>query len=71
VWAVACAVVDGRPVAATGSDDDTVRVWDLLRGTCEILSMPESVGGVAFSTSGDLVIGFGKGVVVMERKGSR
>ncbi|MFB7160956.1 hypothetical protein [Streptomyces sp. NPDC056242] len=71
VWAVACAVVDGRPVAATGSDDDTVRVWDLLSGTCEVLRMPESVGAVAFSTEGDLVIGFGKGVVVMECKGGR
>ncbi|MER5254502.1 hypothetical protein [Streptomyces sp. NPDC002855] len=71
VWAVACAVVDGRPIAATGSDDDTVRVWDLLSGTCEVLKMPESAGAVAFSTEGDLVIGFGKGVVVMERKGGR
>ncbi len=24
---------DGRPVAVTGSDDDTVRVWDLTTGT--------------------------------------
>ncbi|WP_203854875.1 hypothetical protein, partial [Dactylosporangium siamense] len=29
VWAVACTVLDGRPVAVTGSDDGTVRVWDL------------------------------------------
>jgi WD40 repeat protein len=33
-WAtVACAVLDGRPVAVTGSCDDTVRVWDLPTGT--------------------------------------
>jgi WD40 repeat protein len=30
--AVTTAVLDGRPVAVTGSDDDTVRVWDLTTG---------------------------------------
>ncbi|MFD6394955.1 caspase family protein, partial [Nocardia sp. NPDC060259] len=33
VRAVACTVVDGDPVAVTGSDDHTVRVWDLTSGT--------------------------------------
>ncbi|MGW1109447.1 hypothetical protein ACWD4E_42680, partial [Streptomyces sp. NPDC002540] len=32
VLAVATAVVEGRPVAVTGSDDGTVRVWDLATG---------------------------------------
>ncbi|MFC8721124.1 caspase family protein [Kitasatospora sp. NPDC057198] len=32
VEAVACAVLDGRPVAVTGGKDDTVRVWDLTTG---------------------------------------
>ncbi|WP_370216712.1 hypothetical protein [Kitasatospora sp. GAS1066B] len=32
VTAVACTVVDGRPVAVTGSVDGTVRVWDLATG---------------------------------------
>ncbi|MEV5205694.1 hypothetical protein [Streptomyces sp. NPDC053720] len=32
VWAVATGVVDGCPVAVTGSDDGTVRVWDLTTG---------------------------------------
>ncbi|MGW3498023.1 hypothetical protein [Streptomyces sp. NPDC001020] len=32
VWAVATAVVDGHPVAVTGSHDHTVRVWDLTTG---------------------------------------
>ncbi len=32
VRAVACTGLDGRPVAVTGSDDATVRVWDLSTG---------------------------------------
>ncbi|GAA2753377.1 WD40 repeat domain-containing protein [Kitasatospora cinereorecta] len=32
VSAVACTVLDGRPVAVTASWDDTVRVWDLTTG---------------------------------------
>ncbi|MFE2935890.1 hypothetical protein [Streptomyces sp. NPDC059278] len=32
VWAVATGVVDGRPIAVTGSNDRTVRVWDLTTG---------------------------------------
>jgi WD40 repeat protein len=32
VYAVACTTVNGRPTAVTGSDDGTVRVWDLTSG---------------------------------------
>ncbi|MET7301207.1 caspase family protein, partial [Embleya sp. NPDC005575] len=32
VNAVACATLDGRPVAVTGADDHTVRIWDLTAG---------------------------------------
>ncbi|MEU3645237.1 caspase family protein [Lentzea sp. NPDC034063] len=32
VWAVACSVIDGQPVAVTGGTDGTVRVWDLANG---------------------------------------
>ncbi|MER7208257.1 serine/threonine-protein kinase [Streptosporangium sp. NPDC000239] len=33
IWAVAAAQVDGRPVAVTGSADDTAQVWDLTTRT--------------------------------------
>ncbi|MFF3597966.1 caspase family protein [Kitasatospora indigofera] len=32
LYAVACTTLDGRPVAVTGSTDETVRVWDLTTG---------------------------------------
>ncbi|MFF9403762.1 transposase [Streptomyces sp. NPDC014744] len=32
IWSLATAVVDGRPVAVTGSHDETVRIWDLSDG---------------------------------------
>ncbi|MCX5097821.1 caspase family protein [Streptomyces sp. NBC_00365] len=31
-WAVGCGVLDGKPVAVTGSVDGTARVWDLASG---------------------------------------
>ncbi|GGV87344.1 hypothetical protein GCM10015535_36890 [Streptomyces gelaticus] len=46
VTTVATAVTDGRPVAVSGSDDGTVRVWDLTthRQTGPALTFPAPVG---------------------------
>ena len=32
ITALACATLDGRPVTVTGSNDQTVRIWDLATG---------------------------------------
>ncbi|MGW2182387.1 WD40 repeat domain-containing protein [Streptomyces sp. NPDC001732] len=58
VWAV----VDGRPVAITGSDDATVRVWDLATGeqVATSLPFPLLVQAVAVAPGGELLVGFEK-----------
>ncbi|MFG2349556.1 AAA family ATPase [Streptomyces phaeochromogenes] len=70
VSAVACVVVDGRPVAITGGEDRTVRVWDLTQRK-EVLTLPfpASVGDVAVSEDGALVVQVGSDIVVLAREG--
>jgi WD40 repeat protein len=67
VRAVATAVVEGRPVAVTGSRDGTVRVWDLATGrpVGRHLVFPRPVRAVAVSPDGRLVVGFGWEVAVL------
>ncbi|WP_326740432.1 hypothetical protein [Streptomyces sp. NBC_01022] len=68
VGAVACTMLDGRPVTVTGSRDGTVRIWDLItrRPVAEFLT--DDPRSVAFSSSGDLVIGFHNDVAVYRRQ---
>ncbi|MFI6006623.1 WD40 repeat domain-containing protein [Streptomyces sp. NPDC051366] len=66
-WVATVAVVDGCPVAVTGSDNATVRVWDLTAGQQmgEELVFPERVNAVAVAPDGRLVVGFGREVAVL------
>ncbi|MGW1653813.1 hypothetical protein [Streptomyces atratus] len=69
VEAVATGVVEGRPVAVTGSKDGTVRVWDLTTGrpSGPELVFPADVGAVAVTSDDRLVVGFGHEVAVLAR----
>ncbi|MFE7046627.1 WD40 repeat domain-containing protein [Streptomyces atratus] len=69
VLAVATTVVNARLVAITGSEDRTVRVWDLTTGQPDgqKLVFPAPVGTVAVSPDGRLVVGFGCEVAVLSR----
>ena len=74
--AVATTVLpDGRPVAVTGSDDGTVRIWDLTTGTAigGPLSLPGAVTAIAIweTLTGAYVAVTGDGIVAFElRPGS-
>jgi WD40 repeat protein len=70
VNAVAIVVVDGRPVAVTGSDDETVRLWDLT--TREQIGLPKvfplPVGALALGPQDRLTVGFGHEVAALTRR---
>ncbi|MFF9868148.1 WD40 repeat domain-containing protein [Streptomyces sp. NPDC013953] len=61
VWALATAVVDGRPLVATGGDDRTVRVWDMAahRQVGADLVFPTEVTAVTMASDGRLTVGLG------------
>ncbi|MFB7551767.1 hypothetical protein ACFC1P_29865, partial [Streptomyces sp. NPDC056154] len=61
VSSVATTVLDDRPVAVTGSVDETVRVWDLTTGQqiTPLLFFPEPVLAVAVAPGRELLVGFG------------
>ncbi|MFJ5725991.1 WD40 repeat domain-containing protein [Streptomyces sp. NPDC093149] len=62
VATVTTSVVDGRPVAVTGSDDRAVRMWDLATGEqfAPFLSFPAPVQALAVAPGGELLVGFDK-----------
>ena len=55
VTALACAYLDGRPVAYSGGQDGMVRVWDLLdRHLVEIIDVPGPIFAIHATAEGDL-----------------
>ncbi|MFE2935889.1 hypothetical protein [Streptomyces sp. NPDC059278] len=68
VWAVATGVVDGRPIAVTGSRDKSVRVWDLSthRQTGPALTFPAPIEAVAVTPHNThLTVTFGHDIATL------
>ncbi|MGW4650751.1 hypothetical protein [Kitasatospora sp. NPDC004289] len=69
VSAVAFGVLDGMPVALT-ADHSAVQIWNLRDGALlDDIQLPARPGAVAFAPGGELVVGAGYEVIVLERDG--
>ncbi|GAA3832785.1 hypothetical protein GCM10022226_62590 [Sphaerisporangium flaviroseum] len=69
VLAVACTVLDGRPVAVTGSGDDTVRIWHLAEHRLRhVVALPSATYAVALGEAGQLVCTFGNDFAIRTRQ---
>jgi WD40 repeat protein len=63
---VACTTAGGRALVATAGDQ-TVRVWDPATGvTLTALPFPSSVRFVSFGPNGELAVGFGWDIAVLD-----
>lgn len=66
VRAVVCAELDNRPIAISGAEDATVRIWDLAeRRQVDVFDLPTAAGSVAVSSLGEVVLGLDWDVVVL------
>jgi len=69
-WApegLGCTVIDGRVIAATGGNN-RVDFYDLTTGAkVSTIPFPEPVQAIAFTESGDLIIGSGRDVALFTR----
>jgi WD40 repeat protein len=69
VTAVACTQLDGHPIAVTGGEDGTVRVWDLAaRRQIDEINLPTGVGCIDVTGVGDIVVVFGRDIVLLEQR---
>ncbi|MFC9588713.1 hypothetical protein ACFTUC_02700 [Streptomyces sp. NPDC056944] len=66
--AVACTVLDGRPVAVTAGYDGTVRVWDLHTRTAVAELLLDQPRAAVVTSTGDLVSGFHNDITLYRRQ---
>ncbi|GAB3420191.1 WD40 repeat domain-containing protein [Flindersiella endophytica] len=67
ITTVACGNLHDRPIAASGSQNHTVRLWDLTTGAQlgPPLPFPDAITRVELTFSGELVVEFGTDVAVL------
>ena len=66
VNAVCAVTVDGRHLLATGSSDETVRLWDPKTGAC-MLTVPTQYSALAVAwVAGPLAVGLDTGILVIK-----
>ncbi|MFJ8495501.1 hypothetical protein ACIRBZ_45325 [Streptomyces sp. NPDC094038] len=66
VTAVAVTNVKDRAISVTGSDDRSVRAWDLTTGSClATFHLPDSVSAIAAGSDGTVLLGVGHEVVAL------
>jgi WD40 repeat protein len=64
-----CTTVAGEPVAAwlSGSNHDTVGLWNLRSGRLERIRMPGRMGAISLGADGNLIVGLDQEVIALAR----
>ncbi|MFH8681255.1 hypothetical protein ACH4A5_16810, partial [Streptomyces lydicus] len=66
VLTVATAQIDDRPIAITGSQDCTIRIWDLAATSCLMaLRLPHVPACATIASDGTVVVGMSHEVIAL------
>lgn len=63
VTPVAVGEVDGRPIAVTGSEDQTVRIWDLRESRSSTIAVGAPIEALALIKPSGIVVGTSSGLL--------